>query len=85
MQERIQQVSLSELMTSGSHFLPTPPSSSLLIWWDRGVMGGAHVSAREYIVEGWRFRFFFFLFFFFSGDGLRGGKGPLAPPWEEVI
>lgn len=31
MREHIQQVPLSELMTSWSHILPPPP-----IWWDRG-------------------------------------------------
>lgn len=37
MQEHIQQVSLSELMTSWSHILPAPSPS---MWWDRGVMEG---------------------------------------------
>lgn len=50
MQERIQQVSLSELMTSGSHILPTPSFPPFLVG-QRGVMGGARGSAREYIVE----------------------------------
>lgn len=35
MQEHIQQVSLSELMTSWSHILPHP------LWWGGGVKGGA--------------------------------------------
>lgn len=70
MQEHIQQVSLSELMTSWSYILcltSLPP-----IWWDRGVMGG--VCESEYVVGG----------VFHSRDGLAGEGGALAPPLEEV-
>ena len=81
MQEHIQQVSLSELMTSWSHILPAPLP---LIWREQEVMGGrggwgvvcvcVYERVSEYVlmVEG----------VFYSGDGLKEGEGGAV---EEVI
>lgn len=54
MQEHIQQVSLSELMTSWSHILPVPSPS---MWQDRGATGrhalACACTVREWARERW--------------------------------